>query len=232
LEIPAIRAALSREERQERARLKALEKAFSLLQSNPDYPSVEVQIYDQEKEIQRSAADESERFSEARMDYALRWFDIHAAAYSRLVTDLESHKAFAGIVGDLLRRSWLYFSGGLVPLEEVPPVVVPPAKTHPWRIQADKMNKKAHHWLIEALRPIAQPQGSARPARRGYRKEVRVWMQKNEIDSVKVAAHRLGVSDSVLKSIMATKGKVRYGHGTLQSVLEQIGFKSGDQVVT
>jgi hypothetical protein len=63
--------------------------------------------------------------------------------------------------------------------------------------------------------------------RREYRSEIRAWMTKAEIASVKDAARRLCVSETVLKSMMTTKGKKRYGNDKLTDVLKVI--KSGDQ---
>jgi len=64
---------------------------------------------------------------------------------------------------------------------------------------------------------------------RGYRLQIRAWMKDHDISSVKVAANRLAVSESVLKSIMTTKGKIRHSYETLQKVLKAIGVVTGDQ---
>jgi len=64
---------------------------------------------------------------------------------------------------------------------------------------------------------------------RGYRVQVRKWMRDHEIPSVRVAARRLGVSESVLKSIMTNKGKIRHSPETLEMVLKSICDQSGDQ---
>lgn len=64
---------------------------------------------------------------------------------------------------------------------------------------------------------------------RGYRVPIRAWMHDHTITSVRVAARRLGVSESVLKSIMTTKGKIRHSSETLDKILKAIGHQSGDQ---
>jgi len=60
-------------------------------------------------------------------------------------------------------------------------------------------------------------------SRKGYRAEVRAWMQRKQIKTVALAARRLGVSESVLKSIMSSRGTPRYGQERLQHVLAGIG---------
>jgi hypothetical protein len=59
-------------------------------------------------------------------------------------------------------------------------------------------------------------------ARKGYRPEVREWMQHKQIGTIEKAAKRLAVSTSTLKSIMSNKGAIRYGRERLQNVLQQI----------
>jgi len=58
--------------------------------------------------------------------------------------------------------------------------------------------------------------------RKGYRSEVRQWMKANGISGVKAAAKRLAVSDSTLKSIMSTKGEIRYSPNKLADILAKI----------
>lgn len=70
--------------------------------------------------------------------------------------------------------------------------------------------------------------GAATPnARRGYRKEVRQWMESKRLRTVPEAARRLGVGRDTLKSIMSSKGEKRYSDDTLNDVLEKIGAKPG-----
>jgi hypothetical protein len=61
--------------------------------------------------------------------------------------------------------------------------------------------------------------------RRGYRTEVRHWMTREEISNLDLAAKRLGISLSALKSMMSKRGKRRYGDAALTRVLGVIGYK-------
>ncbi len=65
------------------------------------------------------------------------------------------------------------------------------------------------------------------PVRTGYRQQILDWMKAEEIPTVELAARRLGVSKSTLKSIMSEKGKPRYGQERLQTVLRKIGHQVG-----
>jgi hypothetical protein len=145
---------------QQKALQAALNDAFDLLMLNPDFPAAEVQIYDRERELERTTPGENiERLTEARMEYVLKLLDIHGEAYSRLVTDLNSHRALATILDVLNIRIWHHFSG--LPIEMIPPPVIPPAKPHAFRSSFDRIGKRARHWLIEGLRRV--PPSKAEP---------------------------------------------------------------------
>ena len=62
-------------------------------------------------------------------------------------------------------------------------------------------------------------------SRRGYSEQIHQWIEREGLGNVERAARRLGVSKSVLKSIMSTKGKMRYSQETLERVLKEIGCK-------
>ena len=64
----------------------------------------------------------------------------------------------------------------------------------------------------------------ASETRRGYRVEVLAWMKSEGIKTQAVAAKRVGVSETTLKSIMTTTGKTRYGDEALARVLNAIGY--------
>jgi hypothetical protein len=61
--------------------------------------------------------------------------------------------------------------------------------------------------------------------RRGYRAEVKAWMKREQVDTLREASQRLNMDVSALKSIMASKGKLRYGPEALNRVLKTIGHK-------
>lgn len=91
------------------------------------------------------------------------------------------------------------------------------------------LRSKYNHWKSVALKKIREAEESqvatvknTKAARRGYHKEVRDWMDRKEITSVKAASIRLFVSVSVLNSIMADHGKIKYSADTLNAVLSKI----------
>jgi hypothetical protein len=85
-----------------------LKRAFALLERHPEFPSVEVQIHDNDQETKRSiTAEEKERLTEPRLAHLIKFLDNRGAAYLRLVTDLESVKALTVIMAHFARATWL-----------------------------------------------------------------------------------------------------------------------------
>lgn len=80
----------------------------------------------------------------------------------------------------------------------------------------------------EDLIEISELQGSGHSAVpdsipiRGHRAEVKTWMRKKDLASVKDAARHLGISESTLKSIMTSKGEIRHSKTTVESVIKKI----------
>jgi len=216
--------ALAEQAAQERR--ESVKKAFELLEQNLEFHGARVRIDEREQEVEKAIAREKpERLSESRFDYCIRLLDIEGEEYLRLVVNLESHKAYATVIDDLVRRIFIHFSG--IPIEVIPPTLPfapgPPPPEFQYR---DKLLKRGRHWVIEGHRRLAdlhsaehrQPQ-----TRKGYRSEIREWMQQKRITSVEKAAKRLAVSDSTLKSIMSDKGTIRYSAETLARILKEIG---------
>lgn len=86
-------------------------------------------------------------------------------------------------------------------------------------------------WQAKALRERAGESSATRSGgedrdsalRRGYRAEIRAYMEKKEITTIPQAAKALGVGPDTLKSIMSDKGKKRYSNETLEEVLKKVG---------
>jgi hypothetical protein len=230
----------SREEQerdqQERLRQQQVKDAFALFKRHPKFPGVFVQIGDKGSELERvTPLAEMERLSEPRLEYFLKYLDIQGAGYLQLVDDLKLQEALEAIMDDFVRIAWFQVSG--MPLDAVP-FPLPFATPHPVQVHLKRLMQRAIHWRMEGYRRLDSlgketPKPDAETAhypktRVGYRSEVRAWME-GKFSSVKAAATNLGVSESVLKSIMASKGKVKYSRETLDSVLKKILRKSGDQ---
>jgi len=85
---------------------------------------------------------------------------------------------------------------------------------------------------LQSLEKSVMPRENASEAmtepepRRGYRTEVRQWMAREGVRTVDIAAKRLCISRSALKSIMSKRGKRRYGSAVLTRILASIGDKS------
>lgn len=61
--------------------------------------------------------------------------------------------------------------------------------------------------------------------RKGYRLEVREWMQRQGLTTLDQASKKLAVGLCTLKSIMSDKGSPRYSTRTLETVLSKIGHR-------
>jgi len=222
-------AQLAREKRDEEERQKKLKEAAKLFKKHRAYPAARVQAAEEVEALRKNKPiDGLERFSEPLLEHVLEYTEIHARAYLVLVDNQEYLEAFAIILDDLERRSWFQLSG--LPMGVIQPHTLF-AEPKPEQLKLRRILDQTRHWITEAYRRISQGKADIedKPSRRGYRSEVRAWMERRGVSSVKAAAKRLGVSDSVLKSIMSTKGKVKYSPETLDNVLRTIGFKSGDQ---
>jgi hypothetical protein len=122
-------------------------KAIALIERNPEFPDVLVQIYERNQAVQAHLPNEAkQRLSEARLEYHLKLVEIFGEAHLRLVTDLESVKALKFIMVHFVRATWLEISG--IPLEEIKPS---PrfAQPHPTQSQRDTLLSAAQHWVMK-----------------------------------------------------------------------------------
>jgi hypothetical protein len=145
------------EERQlkqiESERSKRVEQAFALFKRNPDYPSVVVQIDEQDREIDQSITPEAkERLSAVRFEHLFKYVGVRGKTYLRLITDLESVDAFAIVMDDFSRVTWWQFS--MVPIESIPPTL-PFSEALPIQRQRDVLRNKERDWVVEAHRRLA-----------------------------------------------------------------------------
>src|ERR1700681_1307465 len=100
----------SQQEAAEHLRREAVAKAFTLFEQNPELAGALVQIHDQQQELERGISDEAkERLSEARLEHFLKVLDIRGQALLRLVTDLESQKAYITVMDDFVHGVWFHF---------------------------------------------------------------------------------------------------------------------------
>jgi hypothetical protein len=91
-------------------------------------------------------------------------------------------------------------------------------------IYCARLDRQWHEKSVMLCETAAEANAAPR-LRRGYRKEVRQWMALERLSTLDVAAKRLRISRSALKSIMSDRGKCRYGGATLDRVLETVGHK-------
>jgi hypothetical protein len=63
------------------------------------------------KEVEHEGAAESNHFgTPARAELALKWFDIRAEAFARLVTSVDTQHTFITVLGRAQREAWRDFT--------------------------------------------------------------------------------------------------------------------------
>jgi hypothetical protein len=141
------------EDDQHRKGQEALLKAAELLELNPDFPGARIQAHDEEKTIEGNAADEIQELgSGPRLEHFLKILDARGRAYLRLVSSLESQKAFAKIMEDFGRQGWFQFSG--IPIESVLPLS-PTATLRPLLLrQRERFLERVDFWGMEGYRRL------------------------------------------------------------------------------
>jgi hypothetical protein len=141
------------EDDQERKRQEALLKAAALLELNPDFPGARIRAHDEEKVIEDNATDEvKELGSGPRLEHLLKILDARGRVYLRLVTSLESQKAFAKIMEDFGRQGWFQFSG--IPIESVLPLSPSATLRPPLLQQRERFLERVDFWGMEGYRRL------------------------------------------------------------------------------
>jgi len=198
-------------------------EAQALLESHPRYAGANVVVHEWviDNKISEQLAMTAPG-SGARMEVVLNTLKVRAKVYSDLVDDMPLQKAFMVALGRMAQVAWEEFTG------------YPIAALNPESLEAcrrwSEIMTTIRHWENEgfkrlAVKVAAQVPGQAArdtSQRRGYREEIKAWMEALGITSQKQAARRLAVSIDVLKSIMSDKGRRRYSAETLAQVLEKI----------
>jgi hypothetical protein len=194
--------------------------------SHPDLPSVVVEITDA---IQnggfRQRLKGLPHGSAARMESVLQLLDVRARGWVKLVTNIDVQNAFCLLLLDnIARTAWIEFAGCQIEQSDQRD---PKAQSHWCEITA-----RIEYWKVQGFRRLTseKPETKATaPTRRGYRDHIRGWMKLHGIRTIAIAAKRLGVSESTLKSIMTTKGEIRYSPDTLARILKETNYQKNGE---
>jgi hypothetical protein len=219
---------VDRIEQAARLRSQQVDRAFAQLQKRNGFPNAQMKVSDHDLAHSELILPEAKkRGSTERLEHLMSFLEIRGEAYLELVTDLESHDAYATILNSYLHWIWLHFMG--MPIEMLLPVP-PGGEPTDLQLKAARIQRRIGYWVGEGYRRWAAIQEDAtkktKPPKRGYRAEIEVWMKRSpETSSQKQAARKLSVSIDVLKSIMSERGRPRYSQETLQRVLKQIGLE-------
>jgi hypothetical protein len=112
-----------------------------------------VYIYKRKRALERNKPSEANaRLSEPRLLHCIKLMDIQAKGYLRLVTNLDTEKAFATLIMEqFLPEAWDLFGdfSGTLPIRAVPPTPSLPTQANPAQLQADRFRERAHHWIMK-----------------------------------------------------------------------------------
>ncbi len=91
---------------------RAFECAVRAFELQPGFAETQLWLRDRMEEAEQQGAAESRYFgTEARAELALKWFDIRAEAFARLVTSIDTQNAFITMLARFQREAWRDFTG-------------------------------------------------------------------------------------------------------------------------
>jgi hypothetical protein len=202
--------------------------AFDHFKLHPRYARSQVELRTASKALKDRFPSSPLPDTDEAQECAVAMFTIHADAYLGMVDDLAYESSFEIVVLHFANQALEQFSGGW------PSSMVQAVRPEVFARIRDLMEDKK----LAAFQRIADQgddedtdEGSEAegiPTRRGYRAEVRAWMQHHEVPSVREAAKRLAVGYDILKNIMSDQGDVRYSEVTLKDVLTKITAPNGE----
>jgi len=124
-----------------RQRQQAVQAAIRRMESNPDYPIVRIQIYEEVSKLGEISDEACQRGTDARLAFVLLHFEIDAEAHLRLVTDMASQKDYITLLDDWTRKTWEKFT--CCPFDFLPPLG--DTGLSRWKCILDR----AAHWVNE-----------------------------------------------------------------------------------
>jgi hypothetical protein len=192
---------------------KAADAGRDALESHPDFPRVHLHAMEAQESLLNTLDLPSPAMpSPERLDAAIKILDVWAGAYVQLVTNLADQKSFMAFLRGLDRHAWEVYRG----IAEIEPI--------PGNKVRESIRIRCAHWEKESYRRLIPASASvdALSTRKGYRAEVRAWMRRHGISSVREAAKKLAVGYDILKNIMSDQGDTRYSADTLKDVLAKI----------
>lgn len=199
-----------------------LRRAIELLKSRAGFLDVQGEVMDRIRAVNAEVNNQIPTHDAPRLEYALKLLNARAEPYLKLISDLPSQEAYAVMLREFGQITWGDYA------------VIVGVQAIPGDQAMAQIESRMFEWLRESYRrasgaikeePTSSPERAI--ARRGYRREVNAWMEKHQIRTVELAARRLAISKSTLKS-MSDRGVLRCSDATLQKVLRTIGVSRGE----
>ena len=141
------------------------EEAIRLFEASPEFPASQIWMHDRMSKLTASLKDDQRAYgSKPRARLALRKLDIRAAAFLRLVSNMELQMAFIALLDELELIAWVEFIGF------VPTNIVPGAPTIAAGIERRKRwwRRQGYKQLVilaEAAKDPDRHSGEARAAK-------------------------------------------------------------------
>jgi hypothetical protein len=171
-------------------------------EAHPDYPSVQVQIFDHISGLKNQVEQVPDTFTLARLDIAIAVFDIRAHAHLRLVNDITAQKEFETLLDYWVKAAWQSYSG--YSADEIQPDFTSTAY--------QDIAERKEHWLTEGYRQLAAknslnatPQHGPRQSRRQF---IEPLLTKKGLTPSKWASEA-GVDPSVVYDYLNEKSNPR-----------------------
>jgi len=120
----------------------SVQNAIKTFDAHPDFPAIQVQIYERITELMKATSSQSPGTDE-RMQTAIKVLDIYAEGYLRFVTDMQSQKVYIDLLGGVGYIAAETYTGS--PMEHM--FLLPP--------NAVQIQQRVGHWTNEGFKRIA-----------------------------------------------------------------------------
>ena len=198
-----------------RKRQRALNRAIEILKRSPSFPAAQIQILNGTKQLMDSLTGDAKTCgTAARLETVLRLLGIRAAAYLKLVENMESQEAFMATVNEFGSKAWEEYTG-------YPPEVLQPSagdkQFHAIQQSVGDWIGKGYKVLIpHAMSPPVALPGPTLPLKKPrHFREPNLELLKNQEATLnrKNSAQAIGVSERTLDRLVADKILIPIGPG-------------------
>lgn len=136
------------------SRNKQAEDALSILESHPDFASVEMRMIDRLEECEKNAAGEAgELGTKARLEVVLERYDIRAQAFLALVSKIAMQNAYMTMLHSFEQAAWKELTGW--------PVEIARPASAQTRTDLDTIGARTKRWTYAGYQRLAEAAAAA-----------------------------------------------------------------------